>query len=62
MADKHSEFNMELLKFSESIDRLAHRLARCTSPQSALEEIWDLMDIADQASIKFDEFNGGIEE
>lgn len=60
MADNYSNFNIELLKYSEEMSRLVSRIANSTNPEDALQHLWDLEDKCEEASMIFDKYKGAV--
>ena len=60
MADNYSNFNIELLKYSEEMSRLVVRIANSANPEIALQHLWDLEDKCEEASMMFDKYKGVV--
>lgn len=59
-ANAQSQFNIDLLRLSEDMDRLVHRIASSTSPENALQYLWALEDKCEEASMIFDKYKGAV--
>lgn len=59
-ANTQSQFNIDLLRLSEEMDRLVHRIANSTNPEIALNHLWDLEDKCEEASMVFDKYKGVV--